>query len=117
MGIRIVSAILGVETFQESILTLDFGDDIFDVYLPELSFSGNEDKFLWVAQSGATYYATASQGPGFPDMTATDAMLLGDANLARVPEPVTLALFGSGALILLGKRRRSSRVHRLMLQC
>lgn len=116
LGIRISSFVAGVETFHESILTLDFGDDIFDVYLPELTFDGNENMFLWVAQSGATYYATVSQGPGFPDMTAGFAMLLGDENLARVPEPVTLALFGSGALILLGRRRRPSRVHRLMPQ-
>ncbi len=118
LGIRIFSAISGSQIFQESILTLDFGDDIFDVYLPELTFNGNEDMFLWVAQSGATYYATALQGPGLdrPDITAGDAMLLGDANLAMVPEPVTLALFGSGALILLGKRRGPSWVHRLMPQ-
>jgi hypothetical protein len=108
LGIRISSAVSGDQTFQESILTLDFGDDTFDVYLPELTFSWSEDMFLWVAQSGATYYATESQEPGTgrPDMTASDAMLLGDANLARVPEPVTLALFGSGAMILLSRRRR-----------
>ena len=106
LGIRISSAVSGDQTFQESILTLDFGDDTFDVYLPELTFSWNEDMFLWVAQSGATYYATTSQGPGLPDLTASDAMLPGDTNLARIPEPVTLALFGSSALILLSRRRR-----------
>ena len=116
LGIRIFSAVAGVETFQESILTLDFGDDIFDVYLPELTFDGNEDIFLWVAQSGATYYAAASQGPGYPNMTAGFAMSFGDENLARVPEPATLTLFGSAALILLGRRRGPSRVHRLMSQ-
>jgi len=116
LGIRIVNFAGGVETFHESILTLDLGDDIFDVYLPEFSFDGNEDMFLWVAQSGATYYATALQGPGLPDMTADFAISFGDANLARVPEPVTLALFGSGALILLGKRQGPSRVHRLTPQ-
>lgn len=105
LGIHILSAVTGEQTFQESVLTLDFGDGLFDVYLPEITFSWSEDMFLWVAQSGATYYATASQGPGFPEMTASEAMLLGDANLARVPEPVTLALFGSSAIILLGRRR------------
>ena len=116
LGIRISSAVSGDKIFQESILTLDFGGGIFNVYLPELAFSWSQDMFLWVAQSGATYYATALQGPGLPDMTASFAMSFGDANLARAPEPVTLALFGSGALILLGRRRRPSRVHRLTPQ-
>jgi len=104
-GIRILSTALDPQTFEESILTLDLGSELFDVYLPELTFNWNENMFLWVAQSGATYYATESQGPGFPDMTAEFAMSFGDENLARVPEPVTLALFGSSALILLGRRR------------
>ena len=113
-GIRILSTALDPQTFGESILTLDLGGDIFDVYLPELTFELNQNMFLWVAQSGATYYATALQGPGLPDMTATEAIAAG--NLARVPEPVTLAMFGSGLLILLGRRRRPSRVHRLTSQ-
>ncbi len=116
LGIRIFSATGGIQTFQESVLTLDLGSELFGVYLPEFTLNLNEEMFLWVAQSGATYYATALQEPGRPDMTADFAISLGDANLAMVPEPVTLALFGSGALILLGKRRRPSRVHRLTSQ-
>ena len=102
LGIRIVNSTAGVETFQESILTLDLGVDIFNVYLPELSFDMSEQIFLWVAQSGATYYATALQGAGLPDITATDAIAAG--NLARAPEPATMLLLGLGAFVLRKKR-------------
>lgn len=104
LGIRIFSAVAGVEIFQETILTLDLGDNLFDVFLPEFTIGSNQEMFFWVAQSGATYYATTSPGPGRPNMTAAAA--IDEGNLARVPEPVTLSLFGSGALILLHRRRR-----------
>ncbi len=104
MGIRIYSGTAGNQTFNGTILTLDLGDDFFNVFLPEFTIDSNQEMFFWVAQSGATYYATASQGAGRPDMTANDAIAAD--NLAMVPEPVTLSLFGSGALILLRRRRR-----------
>jgi hypothetical protein len=111
-GIRILSTALGPQTFEESILTLDLGSELFDVHLPEIALNSSEEMFFWVAQSGATYYSTILKGLGPPDMTATLAMSIGEEYLARVPEPVTLVLFGSGALILLGRRRGPSRVHR-----
>jgi hypothetical protein len=43
------------QTFEPSVLTLDFVDDSLDVFLPEFTFGGGTDLFFWVAQSGATY--------------------------------------------------------------
>jgi hypothetical protein len=101
LGIRVGNYTGNTQTFEASILTLDFtGGDSFDVYLPEFTFEKSENIFFWIAESGATYYARSSKGAGWPDMSAAEAMSAGDEYLAMVPEPATLLLLGLGGLII-----------------
>jgi len=104
LGVRIANQFT-TQTFQPSILTLDLGEEPFDVYLPEFTFDNGDNMFFWVAQSGATYYVNSSHVVGFPDpaMPPGDIMDQGDEHLARVPEPAMAALLGLGAVLL---RRR-----------
>ncbi len=105
LGIRIDNVSGVTQTFEPSVLTLDFVDDGFDVYLPGFTFDNWNSMFFWVAQSGATYYANSSKDVGFPDLSAVHVMAAGDEYLARTPEPATVVLFGLGAL-LLGRRHK-----------
>jgi hypothetical protein len=110
-GIRILSTAnpaLDPQTFEESVLTLTLKLDLgesgpFDVYLPQIALNSGESMFLWVAQSGATYYANDSKGPGFPNMTSTLAMS-DEEHIARLPEPATMAFFAAGSMMLIRKR-------------
>jgi hypothetical protein len=102
LGVRIANQFT-TQTFQPSILTLDLGEEAFDVYLPEFTFDNGDNMFFWVAQSGATYYASSSKDVGFPDISATHIMAAGDEYLARTPEPATVVLLALGAVLL---RRR-----------
>lgn len=108
LGIRIDNVSGVTQTFEPSVLTLDFVDDGFDVYLPGFTFDNWNSMFFWVAQSGATYYANSSKDVGFPDMLAADAMAAGDEYLARTPEPTTAVLFGLGAFLLRRRRKVGS---------
>jgi len=103
LGIRASNNSGDTQTFEPSVLTLDFVGDSLSVYLPEFTFGGGTNIFFWVAQSGATYYANSSKDVGFPDISATHVMAAGDEYLARTPEPATAVLFGLGTLLL---RRR-----------
>ena len=108
LGIRIDNSSGATQTFDPSILTLDFVDDSFDVYLPGFTFDHWKSIFFWVAESGATYYANSLKGVGDIDMSAADAMAAGDEYLARIPEPATVVLFGLGAVLLRRRCRFSS---------
>jgi hypothetical protein len=110
LGIRILNNTGDTQTFNPSVLTLDFVDDSFDVYLPGFTFDNHWNSiFFWVAQSGATYYANSSKDVGLPDMLAADAMAAGDDYLARTPEPATVALLGLGAVLLRRRKFLSNR--------
>jgi hypothetical protein len=101
IGIRVANQTSSTQTFEASVLTLNFIDSgSFNVYLPELTFNGGDNIFFWVAQSGATYYANSSMGAGWPDMSASVAMSAGDGYLAEVPEPATVLFFGLGGILL-----------------
>mgnify|MGYP000279966641 CR=1 FL=1 len=105
LGIRFDNISGATQTFVPSVLTLDFVDDSFDVYLPGFTFDNWESMFFWIAESGATYYANSSKDVGSPNMTPYYAITEnGDKFLARTPEPATAMLFGLGVL-LLGRRR------------
>jgi len=108
LGIRVSNYSGDTQTFEPSVLTLDFVDGGVDVYLPEFTFEWGTDMFFWVAQSGATYYANSSKGVGFPDMSAAVTIAAGDEYLARTPEPATAMLFGLGTLLLYKTRRSCS---------
>jgi hypothetical protein len=115
------------QTWAAGKVTLDFTSGSFDVFLPEFQFTFDwrldpdyetyttdmDHMYLWVADNGATYYANSSKGWGAPDMTAAQAMALGDTYLAAaavaVPEPGALVLLltaGLGALCYAWRRRR-----------
>lgn len=104
LGVRIANLSGTTQTFESSVLTLDFIDASFDVYIPGFTFEWSEEIFFWIAESGATYYANSSKDVGLPDMSAGDAMAAGDEYLARIPEPATLILFGLGGLMVRRKR-------------
>jgi len=106
LGIRASNNSGATQTFEPSVLTLDFVDGSVDVYLGEFTFEWGTDMFFWVAESGATYYGNSSKGVGFPDMSAADAMAAGDEYLARIPEPATAVLFGLGSLLLYIRRKQ-----------
>ena len=113
LGIRVFNNSTATQTFEPSVLTLDFVDDSlvdysFDVYLPGFTFDHEQSMFFWVAESGATYYANSSKDIGFPNMLASEAMAAGDEYLARTPEPATVLLFGLGALVLRRRRKAGS---------
>jgi hypothetical protein len=101
LGIRIGNYSNSTQTFEATILTLDFiGDNSFDVYLPEFTFEQGDNIFFWVSETGASYYANSSLGPGYPDLSAAASIAAGDLYLARTPEPATLLLLGLGGLTL-----------------
>lgn len=105
LGIRVHNGSGAPQTFDPSVLTLDFVGGSFDVYLPGFTMPDDiwKSLFFWVAESGATYYAHSSTVISEePDMSATQAML-DPQYLARTPEPATAMLFGLGVL-LLGRR-------------
>jgi len=106
LGIRIANISGDNQTFNPSVLTLDFVEYSFDVYLPGFTIPHDiwKSLFFWVAQSGATYYANSLKGVGDIDMSADVAMRAGNEYLARIPEPATVVLFGLGAVLL--RRRR-----------
>ena len=108
LGIRIRNNSGDPQTFELSVLTLDFVDDSLDVFLPGFTFEGGTDMCFWVAQSGFTYYANSSKGVGFPDLSAGHVMALDDEYLAGTPEPATVVLFGLGALVLRRRRKAGS---------
>lgn len=108
LGIRVFNNSTATQTFEPSVLTLDFVDDSLDVYLPGFTFDNWDSIFFWVAESGATYYANSSGDVDFPDMTASEAMAVEGQYLARTPEPATVVLFGLGALLLGRKRKAGS---------
>ena len=108
LGIRIHNSTSDPQTFELSVLTLDFVDDSLDVFLPGFTFEGGTDMCFWVAQSGFTYYANSSEGVGFPDLSAGHVMALDDEYLAGTPEPATIVLFGLGALVLRRRRKAGS---------
>jgi hypothetical protein len=113
LGIRIGNYSGSTQTFETSILTLDFiGCGSFDVYLPEFTFEQGNNIFFWVSETGATYYANSSKGPGYPDLSADAATAAGDQYLARTPEPATLLLFGLGGLMLWKFNRKVRRARR-----
>jgi hypothetical protein len=104
LGIRVNNISNATQTFDSSVLTLDFVGDSLDVYLPGFTFDHGSSMFFWVAESGATYYAHYSKDfSDAPNMLAADAMAAGDEYLARTPEPATVVLLGLGVLLL---RRR-----------
>ena len=108
LGIRVDNISGATQTFEPSILTLDFVADSFDVYLPGFTFDNWNSMFFWVAQSGATYYGNSTKDIGFPDITAEEAMAVEGQYLARIPEPATAMLFGLGALLLRRRRKVGS---------
>lgn len=108
LGIRVDNISGATQTFEPSVLTLDFVDDSFNVYLPGFTFDNWKSLFFWVAQSGATYYANFSKDVGFPELSATYVMGTGDEYLARTPEPTTAMLFGLGALLFRRRRKAAS---------
>ena len=108
LGIRVHNNTGDPQTFEPSVLTLDFVDESLDVYLPEFTFGKGTDMFFWVAESGFTYYANSSEGVGFPDLSAGHVMALDDEYLAGTPEPATIVLFGLGALVLRRRRKAGS---------
>jgi hypothetical protein len=108
LGVRITHNTGAAQTFEACILTLDFvGSGSFDIFLPQFTVGTGENMFFWVSQSGATYYANSSKGVGFPDMSAVTAMSAGEEYLAATPEPATILLLATGALLL--NRRRSKK--------
>jgi len=105
LGIRIGNYSNDIQTLAPTILTLDFGDEFFDVFLPEITLNNNSDNmYLWVATSGATYYANSSLSIGDPDTYAFNVMA-DDTALAMIPEPASMALFAVGSLLLFRKKR------------
>jgi hypothetical protein len=103
LGIRVDNISGSTQTLDPSVLTLDFDEGSFDVFLPGFTFDTLNSMFFWIAESHATYYANSSKDVGSPNITASEAMAAGDEYLARTPEPATVVLFGLGALLL---RRR-----------
>jgi len=106
LGIRIANISGDNQTFNPSVLTLDFVEYSFDVYLPGFTIPHDiwKSLFFWVAQSGATYYAHSSTVMSEdPDMSADVAMRAGNEYLT--PEPTTAALLSLGAVLLRRRRR------------
>ena len=100
MGIRIGNYSPTQATFAESTMTLHLTDEDFDIYLPEFTLDQMDNIFLWVAESGATYFANSAKGAGLPDIFADTAMNMGTEYLARVPEPSTILLLTLGGLMI-----------------
>lgn len=109
LGIRVDNISGSTQTFDPSVLTLDFVEGSFDVFLPGFTFETLNSIFFWVAESGATYYANFSKDVGFPNMSAADAMAAGNEYLARTPEPATVALLGLGVVLLRRRKFLSNR--------
>lgn len=106
LGIRLGNYTNNTQTFKACILTLDFiNSGSFDVYLPEITVEKGKNIFLWIAESGATYYAHSLKGAGLPDISADEAMSAGDEYLARVPEPTTILMLGLGGLIIIRRSK------------
>ena len=104
LGIRIFNSAGVTVTFDTTVLTLGLTSRDLDVYLPEFTFDVGENMFFWVSTAGATYYTTSSLGPGYPELSAADAMAAGDTYQAAIPEPTTILLLTLGG-IYLRKRR------------
>ena len=110
LGIRVSNNSGAARTFDETVMTLQFLDGDFDVYLPEFTVEKSQQLFFWVAESGSTYYANDSLGPGQLNIDASYAMappspFLPSHFLAReVPEPATIILLSLGAVLIVKKR-------------
>jgi hypothetical protein len=117
LGIRVANYSGHSCTFEACVMTLDFSNASFNVYMPQFSFESMHNIYFWVAANGATYYAHTSKTSGYltqcgPDMSAADAIAAGDEYLAAVPEPATVLMLGLGVLVLLKKRpTRKTKLH------
>lgn len=107
LGIRIGNYSNADQAITETVMTLSFLNEDFDVYLPAFTVEKSQQIFFWVAESGSTYYANDPLGfADSPNIYAIDAMADPAYYLAReaIPEPATIILLSLGAVLIAKKR-------------
>ena len=93
--------------FIETVITVGLNVGDIDIYLPQFDLIAGASMHFWAAEGGSTYYANVTGIPGSAtglNMTALDSITAGD--IARVPEPVSIALLGLGGFFL--RRRKTT---------